>query len=401
MKMNLLEKWADVLLDYSLGTVDFAKAWKNGQKRLWLRYESPGDDLAKIIVGKIYEKGGNVFIEQWPTWFEYAFCTKASDEVLTSKPGLRLKRLDYTAAYLRILSASNTRSLATVDPAKISMRATGEFPWVEKLLKVDEEGNFLIPWCSTLYPTPAYAQDVGMPLDEFRDYAYDIMLLNEKDPKKALEAFSERGKKLKKQVLDSAKTIRIVDKEDGTDLKMSVERHRWLVADGHVNFPDGEIFNAPRKDSVNGVITFPRLPQHYRGTGPEVSGIRYVFKDGKLVEWKAKVGQDYLDKFLEKQPEARFLGEVALGLHPKIQKISKQILYDEKIGGTVHIALGRAYHLHVLGDEDRSQLNVCPVHWDQIRDMRVPTASVLIDDKYEMKWDADTSRWLFRKPYSK
>jgi len=396
-----LEKWANILLDYSLGKVDFAKAWKNGQKRLWLRYETPGDDLAKIIVEKVYERGGNVFIAQWPTWFDYALHTKASDEVLASRPELELKRLDYTAAYLSVLGDSNTRYLATVDPARISMRRNAIFPLWEKLLKVDEEGNFLMPWCSTLYPTHAYAQDTGMPSDEFKAYAYDVMLLNEKDPIKAWEAVSEKAEKLKKEVLDSARTIRIVDKEDGTDLKMSVEGHRWLVADGHVNFPDGEIFNAPRKDSVNGVVTFPRLPQYYRGTGPEVSGIRCVFKDGKLVDWKAEVGQDYLDKFFEKQPEARFLGEIALGTHPKLQKVSKQILYDEKIGGSIHMAFGRAYGLHVLGDEDKSQLNKSPVHWDQIRDMRVPTASVLIDDKYELKWHADTDLWLAQKFYSK
>jgi len=389
----ILEKWADVLLNYSLSEVDFAKAWKNGQKRLWLSYDPPADDLAKIIVEKVFEKGGHVFIDLFPPWYEYALYTKASEEVLSSRPNAELKKLENVAARLVIRGASNTRSLATVDPTRMSIRSKANLPLVEKTMEVDKEGKFLIPWCGTLYPTPAYAQDIGMPFDEFKDFAYDVMLLNEKDSKKAWEAVSKKQEKLKKTVLDSARTIRIVDKEDNTDLKMSVEGHRWLSADGHVNFPDGEIFNAPRRDSVNGIVTFPRLPQSYHG-GPEVSGIRCVFKGGKLVEWKAKVGQDYLDKFFEKQPEARFLGEIALGTHPKLQKISKQILYDEKIGGTVHMAFGRAYGLHVLGDGDRSQLNVSPVHWDMIRDMRVPTASVLINDKYELKWDADTSLWV-------
>jgi aminopeptidase len=392
----ILEKWVDILLDFSL-RVDFAKAWKNGHKRLWLRFQPPADALAKVIVEKVYEKGGNVFIDQRPPWHEYDFCTKTSDEVLSSKPVLEIKRINYTAAYLRLLSESNTRSLATVDPARIAMRDKANLPWVEKMLKVDKEGNFCTPWCSTLFPTSSYAQDLGMSLDEFREYAFEAMLLNERDPKKAWAAMSDKANKLKREVLDSARTIRIVDKEDGTDLKMSVGGHRWLAADGRVNFPDGEIFNAPRKDSANGVITFPRLPQHYRGTGPEVSGIRYAFKNGKLVKWKAEVGQDYLDKFFEKQENSRFLGEIALGLHPKIQNISRQILYDEKIGGSVHIAFGRAYHLHVLGNGDRSQLNRSPVHWDQIRDMRVPTASVIINDKHELKWDSSTKCWLVQK----
>ena len=308
----ILEKWADVLLDYSLAEVDFAKAWEKSQKRLWLRYEPPADELVKIIVEKVYERGGNVFVDQIPPWLEYVFFTKASDEVLNARPEAELKRLDYTAARLIIASASNTRSLATVDPARRSARANAISPLIKRIMEVDKEGNFLIPWCGTLYPTPAYAQDAGMPFEEFRNYAYDAMLLNEKDPKKAWEAVSEKQKKLKKEVLDLARTIRIIDKEDETDLKMSVEGHRWIISDGKRNFPSDEIFNAPRKDSVNGVVTFPRLPQYYPG-GPEVSGIRFEFKDGKLVDWKAEVGQKYLDIFFKKHPDTRFLGEIGLG----------------------------------------------------------------------------------------
>jgi aminopeptidase len=392
----ILEKWADVLLGYCFGGVDFAKAWKNGQKRLALVYEPLADDLVKIITEKVFEKGGNVFLDLIPSWFSYALYTKASDEVLAARPEAELKRLDHVAARLRILSTSNTKSLATIDPARRAMRAKASLPLMERGMQVDKEGNFLIPWCATLYPTPAFAQDSGMPFEEFRDYAYDAMLLNEEDPSKAWETVAEKQEKLKKEVLDSAKTVRIVDKEDETDLKMSVEGHRWIKSDGKRNFPSDEIFNAPRKDSVNGVITFPRLPQSYHG-GPEVRDIRFVFKDGKLVEWKANVGQDYLDALFERHPDARYLGEIALGCHPKIQKISKNILYDEKIGGTVHIAFGRAYNLHVLGDGDRSQLNKSAVHWDMIRDMRIPSASVLINDKYELKWDAETGRWLVKK----
>jgi aminopeptidase len=391
----ILEKWADVLLGYCFGGVDFAKAWKNGQKRLWMRYEPPADDLVKIITEKVFEKGGNVFIEQIPSWFEYTFYSKASAEVLFARPEWELKQLDHVAARLMISSTSNTKSLATIDPARRFARRKALTPFIERAWKYNE-GDFLIPWCATLYPTPAFAQDSGMPFEEFRDYAYDAMLLNEEDPIKAWEAVAEKQEKLEKEVLDSARTVRIVDKEDETDLVMSVEGHRWFNSNGKRGLPSAEIFNAPRKNSVNGVVTFPRLSQSYR-FGPEVRGIRFVFKDGKLVEWKAKVGQDYLDTFFEEHPDARYLGEISLGCHPKLQKTSKNIMYDETIGGTIHIAFGRAYSLHVPPDGDRSQLNKSAVHWDMIRDMRVPTASVLINDKYELKWDAETGRWLVQK----
>jgi len=128
-----------------------------------------------------------------------------------------------------------------------------------------------------------------------------------------------------------------------------------------------------------------------------VSGIKLTFSEGKLVEWEAKVGQKYLDKFLVENPSACFLGEVALGLHPKIQRVTKQVLFDEKIGGTVHIALGSAYHIHVSGGEDKSQLNESPVNWDMIRDMRKPSAYVMIDDKYKLTWNLEAGRWCTQR----
>lgn len=393
---SILEKWADTLMNYCFEEVDFAKAWRNGQKRFWVRYEPPADDLAKILVEKVFEKGGQVFLQQVPPWYDYSFYTKASDEVLSVKPEFELKELDHIAARLRILSSSNTRSLATVDPRKTGMRMKALKHLWDKATKDREEGKPEIKRCATLYPTHAYAQDSGMPYEEFKEFVYDAMLLNEKDPTEAWQAVEKKQEKLKRKVLDSADTIRIVDEEDETDIKMSVEGHNWIAEAGKGNFPSDEIFNAPRKDFVNGVITFPRIPQYHR-SGAEVSGIRFVYKNGKLVEWKARVGQDFLDRLFEAHPDARYLGEVALGLHPKIQRVSKNILYDEKIGGTVHIALGRAYTNHVPSGKDKSQLNNSAEHWDLIRDMRVPTASVLINDEYELKWDAEAGRWVVQK----
>ena len=389
-----LEKLANVLVDYSLGEIDFAEAWKNGQKRLLITYEPLADELAKLVTERVLDKGGNVFLDLVPSWYRYSYYTKASEAVLNSRPEALLKRLDHVAARLFIRSESNTRSLATVDPSRIAMRDTAIKPYRDRVYEVDEKGNFVILWCVTLFPTEAYAQDMGMPYDEYRDYVWKVMLLDQDDPTKAWQAVAEKQEELKKKVLDGSKTLRIVDEEDETDLTLSVEGHRWIKSDGKLNFPSDEIFNAPRRSSVQGVVTFPKLPQYYSlRSGPEVSGIKLTFKDGKAVNWKARIGQDYLDIFLTKNPGAMYLGEVALGLHPRIQRISRQILFDEKIGGTIHIALGSAWRLHVLGDGDKSQLNESPVHWDMIRDMRKPSAYVLIDDKYKLTWDTTTGRW--------
>jgi len=387
-----LEKFANTLVDYSLGEIDFAQAWKNGQKRLLVTYEPPADELAKLVTERVLDKGGNVFLDVVPSWYQYAYYTKASRDVLNSEPKASLKRLDHTAARLSIRSETNTRSLATVDPSRIAVRNKAIKPYRDRAYEVDEKGKFVIPWCATLFPTEAYAQDMGMSYDEYREYVWKVMLLDQDDPIRAWQEVAEKQEDLKKRVLDGSRSFRIVDDEDETDLTVSIEGHRWIISEGKRNFPSDEIFNAPRKDSVQGVITFPHLPQYYR-SGPEVSEIRLTFKDGKLADWKAKVGQDYLDKFLTKNPGSMHLGEVALGLHPKIQRISKQILFDEKIGGTVHIALGSAYRLHVLGKEDRSQLNESSVHWDMIRDMRKPSAHIIVDDKYKLTWDTTVGHW--------
>jgi aminopeptidase len=387
-----LEKLADVLANYSLGEVDFARAWKNGHKRLLITYEAPADELAKLVTERVLDKGGNVYLDVIPSWFQYAYFTRASEAVLDSRPEEALKRLEHVAARLFIRSESNTRSLATVDPTRVARRNRATKPYRDKAYEVDEKGNFVIPWSVTLFPTEAYAQDMGMPYDEYKAYVWQIMLLDAENPMNAWQAVAERQEKLKKTVLDGTRTLRIVDEEDDTNLSVSVEGHRWIKSEGKRNFPSDEIFNAPRKDSVDGVITFPRLHQHYR-SGPEVSGIRLTFKDGKLVDWEANIGEAYLEKFVTQNPGAMHLGEIALGLHPKIQKISKQILFDEKIGGTVHIALGSAYRLHVLGDGDKSQLNDASVHWDMIRDMRKPSAYVEVEGKGRLMWNGATGRW--------
>lgn len=387
-----LRKLADILIHYSLGEVDFAKAWQSEQKRLLITYEPPADELAKLVTEIILKKGGNVFLDMIPSWYRCTFHSKASDAILNSKPLAELKRVEHIAAHLFIRSESNTRSMATVDPSRVMMRYAALKPYTDMLYEVNNEGNFIIPWCVTLFPTKAYAQDMGMPYDEYRQYVWDVMLLNNEDPAEAWQSVSKKQDDLKRKVLDGCKTLRLVDKEDQTDLSVSVKGHRWIKSDGKRNFPSDEIFNAPQKDFVEGVITFPKLPQYYK-SGPEVSGIKLRFESGKIVEWEAKVGQNFLTNFLTKNANTKNIGEIALGLHPKITGVSKQILFDEKIGGTAHIALGSSYKLHVIGDGDKSQLNNSPVHWDMIKDMRKPSSYVLVDDKYKLTWDKNTTLW--------
>lgn len=388
-----VEKLADIILDYSFEMVDFGEAWKKNKKRLWLRYRSPADELAQTLTQKVFDRGGNIFLDENPSWMDYEFYTRASDEVLKGSSDYHLYKLKHTAARLVILSDSNTKTLANVKPERRTMWSKAMKSYSDLAMKVDEKGHFLIPWCGVMYPTEAYAQDMSMALGECREYIWRAMYLDEKDPIKKWRDVAREQRKMISEVLSKANRITIVDEADDTELEMSVEGHRWIVSDGHVNFPSDEIFNAPKKTSVNGILTLPSLPQYDHGS-PEVKGLWLRFKNGKVIEWNADAGKDYLDDFLTKNPGANYLGEVALGRHPRIDRISKQILLDEKMGGTIHFALGRAYGLHVLGGGDKSGLNQSVRHWDLIRDMRKPTTYVGIDDKLKLVWDQKTTQWV-------
>jgi aminopeptidase len=393
-----LERLADIMLDYCFETVDFGKAWKQDEKRLWMRYEAPADKLAQVITEKVYDRGGNVFLDQTPSWLNYTFFTRASEDVLKESPDYYLFKLNHSAARLSVLSDTNTKSLANVNPDRRAIRSKAMEPIFEEVMKTDIEGNFITPWCSLIFPTEAYAQDTSMSLPEFEQYVYKAMYLDHKKPVEKCRGVATTQEAIIKNVLKKTKMISVVDEADDTKLTMSVEGHRWINADGHLNFPDGEVFNAPVKTSVKGVLTIPSLPQYDHG-GPEVRDIRLEFKDGKVVKWDAQVGKSYLDKFFTKNPGADYIGEVAFGCHPKLDKITKQILLDEKIGGTVHFAMGRAYDLHVLGDGDRSGLNRSAVHWDLIKDMRFPTAYVQVDDRFKLTWDKDIESWMVEELY--
>lgn len=393
MADHSVERLSDILLDYSFGMVDFGKAWKRDSKRLWLRYKPPADYLAQIIAEKIFNRGGNVFLEQTPSWWDYTFFTSACEGVLNQCPDDYLYKLEHSAARLVILSDSNTKALANVDPKKRTMWSKANKQYSDMAMRVDEQGNFLTPWCGAILPTEAYAQDMEMSLPECKEYIYRAMYLDLKDPIAKWQEVAKDQREMIQEILSRSSRITIVDEADDTELEMSVEGHRWIISDGHVNFPSDEIFNAPRKTSVNGVLTIPSLPQYDHG-GPEVKDIWLRFKNGKVIEWNADIGKTYLDEFLTKNPGADYLGEVAFGRHPRINKISKQILLDEKMGGTVHFALGRAYGLHVLGSGDRSGLNQSVRHWDLIKDMRKNTAYVRIGDKLRVSWDQKGSKWI-------
>lgn len=248
-----------------------------------------------------------------------------------------------------IYSSRNTRSLTGVDPDLQARLAKSSRPLKDKLLKKK--------WTLTLFPTEAYAQDAEMSLRDFEDFVYSATFSDEDNPVKAWQDLKKKQDKLISK-LEEAKDVHIVG--PGTDLKMSIDGRSFINSAGTHNMPSGEVFTGPVEDSAEGYIAydFPVVNQ-----GREIDGIRLVFEKGKVVEATATKNQDFLRRMLEMDPGASRLGELGIGTNFKIQRFIKTILFDEKIGGTIHLALGASYT--ETGGKNKSGL-----HWDMIKDLR-------------------------------
>jgi aminopeptidase len=260
-----------------------------------------------------------------------------------------LAEAEVTDASLRIQAPENTRALAGVDPAASARAARAAAPLREAMLRRR--------WCLTLWPTPALAQQAGMGDRAFGAFVARALFLDRPDPVAAWRELHDLQERLIER-LSQARELRIV--ADGTDLTLQVEGRIWVNSDGKRNMPSGEVFTGPREDSAEGHIRYG-IPSSPRGV--EVAGIELEFRAGEVVSARAERGDDVLQAALETDPGARRLGEVGIGTNTGIDRPIGNILFDEKIGGTVHLALGRSY-------PETGGTNESAVHWDMICDLR-------------------------------
>jgi len=277
------------------------------------------------------------------------FYKLASDDLLDNFPPQDLAEMERIDAYLRIDAPENTRALANVDPGVLARagRARSQI----------QEVRLGKRWCGTLWPTPALAQEAGMSDDDYAAFVNGALFLDRPDPVAAWRALSDRQAKLVDRLRD-AREIRI--EADGTDLRLRVEGRTWINSDGRRNMPSGEVFTGPLEDSANGTIRFT-IPSSPRGV--LVEDVTVTFEEGKVVSATAARGQDYLDAALATDPGARFLGELGIGTNAGIDRATGSILLDEKMAGTVHLALGRSY-------PETGGRNASALHWDLICDLR-------------------------------
>jgi aminopeptidase len=267
------------------------------------------------------------------------------------------RREDIERADVRIVveGPTNTKALTAVPPARQALVERSRSPLRDRYLERALSGE--LRWVLTAFPTNAAAQDAEMSLAEYEAFVYGSALLDDPDPVERWREFSSRLARVA-EFLAGKSELRIV--ADGTDLTVRVGGRTWIAADGHENFPDGEVFTAPHETSAEGVIRFT-YPAVFRGR--QVDDVHLRFHRGEVVEARAARGQDFLEEMVGVDEGARRLGEVAFGLNDAVTTFTRNILFDEKIGGTMHFALGTAYP--ESGGANRSAL-----HWDMICDLR-------------------------------
>ncbi len=262
---------------------------------------------------------------------------------------LELAEVQMADAWLRIDAPANSFALAGIEPALVSRAARARSPIQQTRL-----GR---RWCGTLWPTPALAQQARMGESEYAEFVNRALFLDKGDPVAAWRALSERQARLVER-LSEAREVRI--EADGTDLRLNVGGRTWINSDGRRNMPSGEVFTGPLEDSAEGTIRFD-VPSIVRGD--EATGVELTFKRGEVVEARADRGDALLQAALATDAGARFVGELGIGTNTGIDRATGSTLLDEKIAGTIHVALGRSY-------PETGGLNQSALHWDLICDLR-------------------------------
>jgi len=281
---------------------------------------------------------------------------ESDDEQLVFVSEIDRFEVEQVDAVMTIWGDRNTRALSQADPDRVSRRIASRRELTKRFWERIDAGE--ANWVGTRFPTEAHAQDAEMSLSEYEDFVFAACHVREnEDPVAHWRAVSTELNARARE-LETFRELRIVGPD--TDLRVNVEGRSWLAADGKLNMPDGEIFTSPVETETEGEIRFS-FPAIFHGRG--VEDVRLRFEGGRVVDADAKTANDYLQSLLDMDEGARTLGEVAFGLNYEIDRFTRDILFDEKIGGTLHLALGSSFKK--LGGENDSGL-----HWDMICDLR-------------------------------
>ncbi len=346
MPDSRVTKLAQVLVHYSLEL-------KPGQQ-MELRTSPLAEELSLAVYAEAIKAGAHVVIQNSLPGAEEIFYKYATETQLDYVSPLYKLTIETFDAILYIEAEHNTRSLSGVDPTRLAHSRKARAP-VSKIL-LDRSARHELRWCYTVYPTHAMAQEAEMSLADYREFVYNAGLLNEPEPVAAWQKELQRQRELIAWMADKN---RVILKGDNIDLALSIKGRKFIESAAQYNFPDGEIFTGPVEHSVNGWVRF-RYPAIY--DGQEVTDIELWFENGKIVKEKASKGQELLTALLNTDAGSRYLGEWGIGTNYHIQRFTKNMLFDEKLGGTIHLAVGASYP-EPGGKHDSG------LHWDMLCDM--------------------------------
>lgn len=357
MKDPRIHKLATLLVEYCIDV--------QPNEPILIRAELETIPLLHAVYEKVLKAGGNPIIELIDDTFDELLFKHGNNQQLNFLSPAQQIYMETCAGLIGLRGKSNTRTLTNVDPKKQQLRQSAKSPLRKILSERAAKGE--LRWVATQFPVPAMAQEADMSLDEYEDFVYGACHVDKDDP----VAEWQKLRAMQQILVDwlkGKKDVRV--KGPNADLTLSIEGRTFINSDGRRNMPSGEIFTGPVESSVNGWVrfTYPSLVQ-----GREVSGIELTFEEGKVVKASAKKNESFLMQVLNTDEGARYLGEFAIGTNYNIQQFTKSILFDEKIGGTMHMAVGRGY-------PETGSKNESAVHWDMICDMR-DGSQIWVDDE--------------------
>ncbi len=346
-----LDRLAQVLVRYSTGV-------KKGDV-VRIRMPTLAEPLALAVYKEVLRAGGHPVMRVAPGECQELLARHGSPAQLDYLYPIDLEEYKIINADIAAWAHRNTRAMSNVDPQKQAAMSKARKPLLETALsRMTKKGKAKLRWVGTQYPCNASAQDADMSLTEYSDFVFGAGLLHLPNPVAAWKKIHTTQQRVV-DFLNKASEVRFIV-PGGTDIRFGVKGRRWINCDGINNFPDGEVFTGPIESATEGEIRF-NFPAVYQGR--EVADVFLRFKAGKVVEADASKGKDFLFQMMDQDQGGRFLGELAIGTNYAVTKFTRNTLFDEKIGGTVHMALGAAYP--ETGGKNKSAL-----HWDLVCDLR-------------------------------
>jgi aminopeptidase len=322
--------------------------------------------LVEAVSRKIGQRGAYALVRlRFESFSDSNLLKEAPDELFRELPSISAQELDTADCYIAIVAPENTREGSDAPQERVGLWQAATRPHVMPFLAQEK------PWTGCYYPTIASSQDAGMTLAEFEDFLYGAILIDWQALRREMEKIAER--------FDAADEVRIVG--EGTDLRFSLKGRHGEVSAADANMPSGEVFYSPIEDSAEGVISYSEYPACY--LSHQVENVRFRFEAGRIVEASATADEEFLLGTLDTDEGARRLGEFGIGCNPGIQRHVRNTLFDEKIEGTVHLAIGTSFP-HLGGK------NVSAVHWDMVKDLRQSGRIELDGELVQEK-----GKWLF------